>query len=133
MRGVFFDTGYLLALINKKDNLHVLALEASGKFHGPYLTIQLILVELTNSLSLPEQRPLAVNIVEKLQKDPSTTVVPFSSERFEETLLYYKARSDKSWGMVDCFSFIVMDELMVKQALTFDEHFKQAGYNVPLL
>lgn len=133
MRGVFLDTGYLLALINKKDNLHVLALEASGKFHGPYLTTQLILVELTNSLSLPEQRPLAVNIVEKLQKDPSTTVVPFSSERFEETLLYYKARSDKSWGMVDCFSFIVMDELMVKQALTFDEHFKQAGYNVPLL
>ena len=35
--------------------------------------------------------------------------------------------------MVDCFSFVAMDEFGVKQALTFDEHFRQAGYRVPLL
>jgi len=130
--GVFLDTSYLIALINKKDNLHTDAKEAS-KFHGPFLTTQLILVELANSLCLPALRPLAVDIIERIQGDPMTTVVPFSPDRFKKAFQLYKRRHDKSWGMVDCFSFIAMDEFGIKQALTFDEHFQQAGYKTPLL
>jgi len=48
----------------------------------------------------------------------------------EKALSLYKKRSDKLWGMVDCFSFIVMDEFGIKQGLTFDEHFRQAGRQV---
>ena len=68
-----------------------------------------------------------------MQDDPLTTIVPCSSDRFERALELYKSRTDKSWGMIDCFSFVVMDEFRVKQALAFDEHFRQAGYTVPLL
>jgi uncharacterized protein len=35
---------------------------------------------------------------------------------------------DKAWGLVDCISFIVMREAGVNQALTFDQHFVQAGF-----
>lgn len=133
MSGIFLDSGYLIALVNKKDDLHRVAKTASKKFHGLFFTTQLILVELANSLSLPAYRTLAVEIIEKIQVDPLTTVVPFSSDKFKKAFLLYKMRFDKSWGMVDCFSFITMDEFGVKQALTFDEHFKQAGYVVPLL
>jgi predicted nucleic acid-binding protein len=133
MSGTFLDTGYLIALINKRDDLHEVAIEASKSFHEPFLTTQLILVEIANSLFLPPQRPLAINIIEKIQDDALTTIVPLSSERFEKALTLFKERSDKSWGMVDCFSFIAMDEFGIKQALTFDEHFRQAGYKVPLL
>lgn len=133
MSGTFLDTGYLIALINKRDDLHEVAIEASKTFHEPFFTTQLILVEIANSLSLPPQRPLAISIIERIQGDALTTIVPLSSERFEKALTLFKERSDKSWGMVDCFSFIVMDEFRIKQALTFDEHFRQAGYKVPLL
>ncbi|MBI4691186.1 MAG: type II toxin-antitoxin system VapC family toxin [Nitrospirae bacterium] len=133
MSGVFLDTGYLIALVNKKDNLHKIALESSEKFQGPFITTQLVLIELANSLCLPPQRPLAITIIEKIQNDPLTTVVPLSPDRFDKALSLYKKRSDKSWGLIDCFSFIVMDEFGVKQAITFDEHFRQAGYKVPLL
>ena len=34
----------------------------------------------------------------------------------------------KAWGLVDCISFIVMREAGVNQALTFDQHFVQAGF-----
>lgn len=133
MSGTFLDTGYLIALINKKDNLHKVALEATEKFHGPFLTTQLILIELANSLCLPPQRPLAIKIIDRIQADPLTRVITLTPERFERALSLYKKRSDKFWGMIDCFSFTSMEEFGIKQALTFDEHFRQAGYKVPLL
>ena len=133
MNGIFIDTGYLIALINKKDDLHKVALEASKRFDGPFLTTQLILVELANSLCLPAQKQLTINIIEKMQADSLTTVVPLTTDRFKKAFTLYKKRSDKSWGMVDCFSFVAMDEFEIKQSLTFDEHFRQAGYIVPLL
>jgi len=34
---------------------------------------------------------------------------------------------------VDCFSFVVMKEERLKMALCFDEHFRQAGFEVPLI
>ncbi len=64
---------------------------------------------------------------------PLTTIVPLSADRFKNAFSLFKRRPDKSWGMIDCFSFIAMDEFNVKQALTFDEHFRQAGYGIPLL
>ena len=133
MSGIFLDTGYLIALVSKRDALHELAVSASKRFHGPFVTTQLILVELANSLCLPPQRILAADMIEKIQDDSLTMVVPFSSDGFKKALALYKMRSDKSWGFIDCFSFITMDEFGIKQALTFDEHFRQAGYRCPLL
>jgi len=51
----------------------------------------------------------------------------------DKALALYKERTDKAWGLVDCFSFVVMKERRLKVALSFDEHFKQAGFEVPLL
>src|SRR4030042_3734088 len=116
MSGIFLDTGYLIALVNKRDNFHNIAIETSNKYHGPFLTTQLILIELANSLCLPSQKTLDINIIKRIQNDPLTTIVPFSPDRFEKAFSLFKKRSDKSWGFIDCFSFIVMDELGIKQA-----------------
>lgn len=133
MSSVFLDTGYLIALISNKDNLHGSAVTASTKFHGPFITTELVLIELANSLCLPSQRPIAVKIIEKMQADPLTAIEPLSKDGFENALRYYKKRADKEWGIIDCFSFITMDTFGIKTALTFDQHFKQAGYRTPLL
>jgi len=90
MSGIFLDTGYLIALVNKRDNLHDCAIAASQKFYGPFFTTELVLVELANSLCLSSQRQLVVRIIEKIQADPLTTIVPFSAEKFNETFAFYK-------------------------------------------
>lgn len=37
---------------------------------------------------------------------------------------------DKEWGLIDCISAAVMRAAGVSQALTFDRHFVQAGFQV---
>jgi uncharacterized protein len=130
---IFLDTGYLIALIRKKDLWHAAALEATKLYSGPFLTTDLVLVELANSLAKLPYRKTVVAVIEKIKADTNTTIVPFSSEGMSKSFTLFKSRGDKAWGMVDCFSFVVMKEKRVKRALTFDDHFRQAGFNTPLL
>ncbi len=44
----------------------------------------------------------------------------------------YCQRNDKNWGIVDCISFIVMEEGRITEALTTDIHFQQAGFRALL-
>lgn len=113
--------------------MHEIALTASIGNTGPYITTDLVLVELANSLSQPPYRSTAAIVIEKIRADKNTRVIPFDSEGMEKALALYKGRPDKAWGLVDCFSFVVMTERRLKIALSFDEHFKQAGFDVPLL
>lgn len=43
--------------------------------------------------------------------------------------LFFRQR-DKDYSFTDCTSFVVMRELRLKQALTTDRHFRQAGFLV---
>jgi predicted nucleic acid-binding protein len=130
---VFLDTSYLLALVRKKDSLHAQALMASQQFVGPFLTTDLVIIELANSLAAPATRTFAVSLIERIRSDRHTTVVPCSTPKMSLAFDLYKNRQDKSWGMIDCFSFVMMTEAGVRIALTFDEHFRQAGFEAPLL
>jgi hypothetical protein len=44
-----------------------------------------------------------------------------------EALELYSKRSDKTWGLVDCASFVVMEKEGIDEAFTNDRHFVQAG------
>jgi predicted nucleic acid-binding protein len=45
----------------------------------------------------------------------------------------YRDRPDKAWSLTDCISFEVMREAGLTDALTADEHFRQAGFRAVLL
>ena len=49
------------------------------------------------------------------------------SERARHLFFRYR---DKDYSFTDCTSFVVMQELKLKQALTTDDHFRQMGFQV---
>jgi predicted nucleic acid-binding protein len=40
----------------------------------------------------------------------------------------YRRRPDKAWSVTDCISFVVMEGDGIREALTGDQHFEQAGF-----
>ena len=64
-RLIFLDTGYLIALIRKKDKWHTAALESAKLYRGPFLTTDLVLVELANSMAKLPHRKTVVAVIEK--------------------------------------------------------------------
>ncbi len=43
---------------------------------------------------------------------------------------FHEQRRDKEWGMIDCFSFVVMERYNLNACLTVDYHFVQAGFKI---
>lgn len=56
-----------------------------------------------------------------------------TSNAFREGLTLYRSRLDKTWGLTDCTSFLVMEQKGISEALSADRDFQQAGFEALLL
>lgn len=133
---LFLDTAYIYALFNSRDQWHERALLLQRKIVAEdrsLITTEFVLVEIANGLSSLKFRQDAANIIHSLQGNTFVKIVPASSELFQNALELYERRQDKSWGLTDCASFVVMRENNITEALTTDEHFRQAGFKALLL
>ncbi len=135
MRQVFADTGYWVAIIDENDDLHLKAVSVSRTLGAVTLvTHELVLVEVLNHFSGygPTYRRKAVENIERIRQNPRTLVVAMDTERFTQSLLRYSRFYDKQWGLTDCYSFTLMDDMGMTDALAYDHHFQQAGYRALL-
>ena len=135
MNAVFADAGYWIALFNPRDRLHDVATAVSQAIQDrSIVTSQLVLMEFLNYYASLGRifRQRAVEVARSLQQYPNVEVVPLSVEQFEAALTMYAQRQDKTWGLIDCASFLIMQERRITEALAYDEHFRQAGF-IPLL
>jgi predicted nucleic acid-binding protein len=126
MSAVFADT------FNPNDELHQRAREQTEKLSGPFITTEWVLLELANYLRKTEQRQLFTALYDDLRHDGRVTIVPVSSEVFEEGVDRYKDRPDKDWSLTNCISFLLMEQNAIDDALAADHHFEQAGFKILL-
>lgn len=128
---LFVDTGYVIALINEHDNHHAHALRWADRYEGyPLVTTDAVLLEVGNALSRIA-RPQGSQIIHYFQDADEVTLIHQNPTLFNTALRLYDGHQDKTWGLVDCVSFVVMRELQLSTALAFDRHFVQAGFQLP--
>jgi uncharacterized protein len=115
-------------LINERDQYHGRALELADRYDGQCLVVtDVVLLEIANALARGYKTE-AVQVIEDLTLSDDVEVVRLSSELFNQAFELYKTRQDKTWGLVDCITFVVMQSRNIRTALTFDQHFVQAGF-----
>jgi len=131
VRFVFADTGYWIALLNSRDDLHQKALQLSRSLQPIHIfTSEAVLIEVLNDFSKHDEyfRDLATGLIQDLRSHANTTIIPQTSQQFEQAFILYTQRKDKQWSHTDCVSFNIMEENGIAEALAYDKHFAQAGY-----
>lgn len=130
MSQIFVDTGFVIALINQRDQYHQQASELANRFEGyPLLLTDAVLLEIGNAL-VRNYKKEAIETIEQFFDSDEVEVVRLTPQLFDQAFALYKMYEDKQWGLVDCISFAVMRTAGVSQALTFDRHFVRAGFQV---
>jgi uncharacterized protein len=133
-RRIFVDTSFLVAVIDDTDKYHAKVrayYKQLVRERWTLVTTEAVLVELGNALAEPKWRRTVYIWLKDIQESGSIfTVLPATTQLLETAIKFYGTRLDKEWGMTDCMSFVVMEEQNLRDALTFDHHFQQAGYNI---
>ena len=128
MTKCFADAVHFIALLNPADSKHSLARELSRALTAEVVTTTWMLSEVASAMSAPQTRTMFAQFVDFLRGKPEITLVPATQESFDTALQLYRDRPDKAWSLVDCVSFLTMQRYGISDALTFDQHFVQAGF-----
>lgn len=131
---LFLDTSFAQALLNPGDQYHDIAVKLQPNFSKAkqILVTDVILIEIADALSRID-RDAAADFIDNCRKANNIKVVRLDTDLFDKAFELYRTRSDKTWGLTDCLSFVVMQANGLSEALTADRHFGQAGYRALML
>jgi predicted nucleic acid-binding protein len=132
LTSIFADSGYYVALLLQTDQAHDRAVEITQQLQSPIITTAWVLTEVANTFSAPQFRGDFISLLDDLQADPNVRLIAPDATIFGQGIELYRNRPDKSWSLTDCISFVVMEREEIKDALTGDRHFEQAGFNALL-
>jgi uncharacterized protein len=133
-KSVFIDTSFVQALFSKDDAHYDKAqqlLPLLSVYKKVWIT-EAILLEIGDAFS-SKNRTSATEFINYCYQSAHIEVVNVTTEIVGKAVDLYDKRPDKTWGLVDCVSFVVMKENRIKEALTSDKHFVQAGFQELLL
>lgn len=132
MTSLFLDTSYLIAVENADDQHHKAASAhwlSLLKSPRRLVTSSYVLVEVVTLLNNRRSHSKAVELGNNLLSSRIFNVVHVNEELFYEAWRYFQKHKDKRYSLTDCVSFVLMKQLGIAAALTFDKHFTQAGFS----
>lgn len=130
---ILVDTSFVLALLNTKDQHHEAAVAMENGVPEVRLVVtRAVCMEIGNALTGPLFRARAGDLLASMEDDPRFVILPWDERVYSSALGLFRNRPDKNWSLTDCISFVVMRGRGITEALTADNHFRQAGFQ-PLL
>jgi predicted nucleic acid-binding protein len=130
MQRVFVDTGGWYAAIARKDHDHAAAREFLSANRLHLLTSDYVMDETVTLLQSRLGHSYAVKFLDALQASGQAELIHLTSVHLTQTIELFRSRPDKNWSFTDCSSFVLMREYNVQYAFAFDEHFRQAGFQL---
>ncbi|UBF28145.1 PIN domain-containing protein [Kovacikia minuta CCNUW1] len=130
---LFADTSGWSCLLVEAEPQHAQAIQcfARARQQGQsIITTNYIIAELVALLHRPLRVPRSklFQIVDTIKAAPYVQIIHLDETTDATAWELCKNRSDKAWSLVDCTSFVLMQQLGLQEALTTDQHFEQAGF-----
>ena len=131
---IFLDTGFVFALVNKRDENHERVLEVMAEFRGRDLATLLLttnhVVEETITLlrSSAHRDPgiahdIAVEVGRQLYAGVFGSIHHATAEEERAAFEFLARHRDQKYSFTDCLSFVIMDANKITEALTVDADF----------
>ena len=128
---IFVDTSGFYALLIKGDDQHPAAKrvlsEARRRKRG-FVTSDYVLDETATLLKARGFVHLLASFFETLEASHACRIEWTDSDCFHESRLFFLKHADQAWSFTDCVSFRIMKQLRLRDALTKDAHFQEAGF-----
>ena len=133
MKGVFVDAAGWMACADESDPAHNRAREArdSALEQGNVLvTTDYVLDETLTLIRMRLGLAAAKAWWEQIEGSSRLRWEWIGMARAEKARGVFFRHHDKDYSFTDCTSFVVMQELKLKRALTTHRHFRQMGFQV---
>jgi predicted nucleic acid-binding protein len=133
MKFLFVDTAGWMACADAADTDHGAARAARDRWlerEGQLITSDYVVDETLTLLRLRLGLAAAENWWLSIAASRRVHRELIHEERAEQARAIFFRYRDKDFSFTDCTSFAVMRELRLRQALTTDIHFRQAGFQM---
>jgi hypothetical protein len=124
---IFVDTSAWFAAFVPNDAHHSAAKAWLDSNSLPLLPTDYVLDELLTLLRVRGEQSRALILGDQIVNE---SIVSFHLTTIQEIQFgfdIFRKFDDKQWSFTDCVSRVVMEELKIRTAFAFDEHFRQFG------
>ncbi len=128
---VFVDTSAWVGLFVEKDQHHadaVTAFEALEEAAPDFVTTDYIIAETVARIRRQASHKSAAGVWDRLEGGDAARVVEVDPTHRRAARRLFGKYDQLELSLVDFVSFVVMKELGIAEAFTFDEDFRKAGY-----
>jgi predicted nucleic acid-binding protein len=126
---VFLDTGYFVAFLVPRDQWFQKAVHAAQTDFRA-VTSSLVVNETVSLLQARGLLSTALAWLSGIRADPKTLIIYVDASMQVEGWSLFHRYAGSGANAIDCTSFAVMRSLSIKQAFTFDQHFRAAGFEI---
>jgi len=129
----FVDTGAFIAITDKSDQYHSIAVAHFGELlevRKPLLTTNFILDETYTRLKRNLGSLAAITFGETIRKSDQLEMITINEEIEKKAWDIFKKYHDHTFSYTDCTSFAVMQMKKLKMAFAFKGHFNIFGFNI---
>ena len=126
---VFIDTSYFFARMVENDQWHKRAKKA-GRSYRSAVTSSLVINETVSLLQAKGMFSAALAFLRGIRNTPEVRIIYLDPVLQSEAWDLFSRWGGSGANAVDCASFAVMRSFSIKKALTFDQHFRTAGFEI---
>jgi predicted nucleic acid-binding protein len=133
---LFVDTSGLYALADRRDPLRARAqaqVVARVSAASRLVLTDYVLDEVCTLTKARAGGQAALRLLQLVEASDGFRMEWIGPDRFEAAKGFFRKHADHGYSFTDCTSFVVMQELHLRDALTGDRHFAEAGFRALLL